>query len=152
QLLDATDSGTIILVAPAGYGKTILAQQWLDERLHGFYRAAASSSDVAALALGLAEAAATVVPLARERVAQRLRQIAEPDSHTETLAELLKEEFAEWPSEAWLAVDDYHFAAQSAASDDLFERLVSTTNINVLLTSRERPSWASARRLLYGEI
>ena len=59
RLLNETQSRCIVLVAPAGYGKTTLARQWLSgpERKAVWFRAGPASTDVAALALGLAQAA-----------------------------------------------------------------------------------------------
>src|SRR6266566_6828622 len=54
RLLDETSARVIMLVAPAGYGKTTLARQWLATRPHAWYQANPGSSDVAALALSLA--------------------------------------------------------------------------------------------------
>ena len=44
-----------MLVAPAGYGKTTLAEQWVarEGRQGAWFTARRSSTDVAALALGL---------------------------------------------------------------------------------------------------
>src|SRR5207247_3063345 len=54
SLLDATSSRIIMLVAPAGYGKTTLTRQWMSARAHAWYRGTIAASDVAALALGIA--------------------------------------------------------------------------------------------------
>ena len=39
RLLDETTARVIMLVAPAGYGKTTLARQWLAKRPHVWYAA-----------------------------------------------------------------------------------------------------------------
>ena len=69
----------------------------------------------------------------------------------DVLAELFAEDVQEWPADAWLAIDDYHYAVGSA-SERFIERLTSETSIRLVLTTRNRPSWATARRILYGEI
>ena len=51
-----------MLVAPAGYGKTTLARQWLGEKQAVWYTATPASADVAALAAGLTDAVSQVVP------------------------------------------------------------------------------------------
>ena len=40
----------------------------------------------------------------------------------------------------------------SGAAETLIESLVKSAPINLLVTSRRRPSWASARQIMYGEI
>jgi LuxR family transcriptional regulator, maltose regulon positive regulatory protein len=152
RLLDETQARIILLTAPAGYGKTTLAQQWLAERSNAWYQGTPASADVAVLALGLSVAAAEVVPGADDRLRERLRATNHPAEETDVLAELLAEDLAEWPSEAWLAIDDYQCAMEAEAPERFIERLVELTPIRVLVTSRHRPKWATARRILYGEI
>src|SRR4249919_616629 len=58
QLLDETEARVLLLVAPAGYGKTTLAREWLAQRGRTalWYRARTGSSGIAAVAQGLARA------------------------------------------------------------------------------------------------
>ena len=58
-LLDESPNRIRTLVAPAGYGKTTLAEQWVarDGRAGIWYTARSASTDVAALALGIAHGA-----------------------------------------------------------------------------------------------
>ena len=152
RLLDESLSRILMLVAPAGYGKTTLARQWLAERPHGWYRGTGASADVAALAVGLAEAARAIVAGAGRRMEERLRATGTPEEDVVPLAELLAEDLAEWPDDAWLAFDDYHFACSSEFSERFVDLLCSLTSVRLLLTTRIRPSWATSRRLLYGEV
>jgi LuxR family transcriptional regulator, maltose regulon positive regulatory protein len=151
-MLDETNARMILLTAPAGYGKTTLAQQWLGERPNASYRGTPASADVAALALGLAVAAGEIIPGAEDRLRERLRATNHPEQETDVLAELLAEDLAEWPSEAWLAIDDYQFAMEAEAPERFVERLLELTPLRLLVASRNRPTWATARRILYGEI
>lgn len=152
RLLDDAAARIIMLVAPAGYGKTTLARQWLARRRHGWYRGTPAAADVAALAVGLARAASQVVPGAGRRMGERLRATGTPEQDVEPLAELLAEDLAGWPDEAWLAFDDYHFACDSPHSERFVARVLSLSPLRLFLTTRKRPSWATTRRLLYGEI
>ena len=65
---------------------------------------------------------------------------------------MLAEDLIDWPGDAWLAVDDYHYAVESAAAEEFFERLRDGSGVSILMTSRRKPGWATARRRLYGEI
>jgi LuxR family maltose regulon positive regulatory protein len=152
QLLDETKARIILLVAPAGYGKTTLAREWLADKPHAWYRGSSASADVAALALGLATAASTVVPTVGDRLRTRLRVSKGPNEEATRLAELLAEDLAPWPTTAVLAVDDYHFLCDSDDAERFFEAFVSSSEVRLAVASRTRPRWATARRTVYGEI
>ena len=101
KLLDESPARIKLLVAPAGYGKTTLAQQWLDvpERRGVWYRGGAATADVAALAAGIsALAAAEIIPDAGKRMRQRIRTIGHPEDDVELLAELFAEDVASGPT------------------------------------------------------
>jgi LuxR family transcriptional regulator, maltose regulon positive regulatory protein len=151
-MLDETTARIILLTAPAGYGKTTLAQQWLADRPHAWYRGTPASADVAALALGLAVSAADIIPGAADRLRERLRATNHPEEETDILAELLAEDLADWPPEAWLAIDDYQFAMDAEAAERFVERLSVLASLRLFVTSRNRPTWTTARRIVYGEI
>jgi LuxR family maltose regulon positive regulatory protein len=153
-MLDESKARIILLVAPAGYGKTTLAKEWLGqkERRAAWYRGSPASADVAALAAGLAEATSEIVQGAGDRMRERLRATDRPDEEAQLLAEMLGEDLREWPKDAWLAVDDYHFTMESAAAEQFVNTLAGRGPIQLLVTSRGRPTWASARRRLYGEV
>jgi ATP/maltotriose-dependent transcriptional regulator MalT len=51
-----------------------------------------------------------------------------------------------------VVIDDYHYAMESPASEQFLDRLRTASDVNLLLTSRRRPGWATARRVLYGEV
>jgi DNA-binding CsgD family transcriptional regulator/tetratricopeptide (TPR) repeat protein len=83
---------------------------------------------------------------------ERLGIAGAPPATAGTLANMLGEDLAVWPQDAWLAIDDYHFAMESEASETFVEELLARCPVRLLITSRERPTWATARRMLYGEI
>ena len=113
-LLDASSARVRTLVAPAGYGKTTLAEQWVgrDHRAATWFTARSSSTDVAALALGLARTATSIVNGCDHRLREHMRALPAPAENIETLAEILGEDLADWPEDAWLVLDDYHEVAQ----------------------------------------
>ncbi len=152
RLLDETNAQIILLVAPAGYGKTTLAREWLADRPHGWYRGSTATADVAALALGLAKSASEIVPGVGERLVKRLRVSNSPTEEVEAIADLLADDLRNWPSEAWLMFDDYQFACDSEPAERFMQEFLWSTPVRLLVASRSQPRWASPRRVLYGEI
>jgi LuxR family maltose regulon positive regulatory protein len=150
RLLDATPARVIMLIAPAGYGKTTLARQWLAARPHVWYPASAASGDVAALALGIAEASASLASDMGLRLREWLPTSRKPEREVRIIAELLMDDISHWPKDSWLGIDDYHLLATEAAQE-LVHRLLDEKTIKLLITSRSRPRWATARGLLYGD-
>jgi ATP/maltotriose-dependent transcriptional regulator MalT len=141
----------MLLVAPAGYGKTTLAREWLRDREHVWYQATPASSDVAALALGLATAASHLRPRAGERLRGRLLTVGDAAAEAVTLGNDLAADFMDWPAEVRLVVDDYHLLTENDAAEEFFNAFVTATAVPLLITSRVRPGWVAARSLLYGE-
>ncbi len=153
RLLDASLAQAIIVTAPAGYGKTSLACEWLADRTDvAWYRATSASADLAAFSVGIADVAAPLVPGAGDRLRQRLRVAEAPEKAVRPLAELLAEDLAEWPDGAWLVIDDYHLVIDSSPVEEFMDWLLTLAPIRLLVTTRRRPAWASARRVLYGEV
>jgi LuxR family transcriptional regulator, maltose regulon positive regulatory protein len=150
RLLDESQGRIKMLVAPAGYGKTTLARQWLADKKAVWYTATPASADVAALAAGLKDAVSQVVPGAGDALVARLAATVRSEDPL-LLARMLASDLTQWPSDAWLVLEDYHHAVGPSA-EPLVETLVLETPLNVLLLARRRPAWASSRRILYGEI
>ena len=154
SLLDDTKARVRTLVAPAGYGKTTLAEQWVErDGRHGvWYRARTASTDVAALALGIAQTCSRLVPDADERLRAHLRALPAPAENVTTLAEIVGEDLAAWPEDAWLVIDDYHEIAEEPKAERFVAALLTTSPLNFLITSRQRPVWVTTKRLLYGDV
>ena len=152
-LLDDSAAQTILIVAPAGYGKTTLATEWLEGRESvAWYRATESSDDLAAFSVGIAEAIESIVPDAATTLQQRVRVAEHSEKLARRLAELLAEKLVDWPEEARLVLDDYQLVGESPAVEEFVDWLLTLSPIRLVVTSRRRPSWASARRVLYGEV
>jgi LuxR family maltose regulon positive regulatory protein len=150
KLLDETSARVIMLVAPAGYGKTTLARQWLATRPHAWYQATAASADVAALGVGITDATQMVT---RELGSQFREWLltTRGDEEAGLAAGFLVDDLGRWPDDAWLAIDDYHCFTTEA--EQVLEALVARVpSLGLLITSRRRPVWATPRKLLYGEI
>jgi len=152
--LDASSARVRMLIAPAGFGKTTLAEQWTRAGAGAvaWYPCQNASADVAALAIGLAAAAATVIPGCERRLRERLLVTANPAEEVGVLAEILAEDIISWPPDAWLVVDDYQLLSRAAESELFVQLLVAGAPVNVLVASRRRPSWVSSRDVLYGGV
>jgi ATP/maltotriose-dependent transcriptional regulator MalT len=154
KLMEDSGARVIVLHAPAGYGKTTLARQWVaaEGRHAAWYRCSASSSDVAVVAQGFATAIQSVIPNAGVRALERLRAARRPEQDAPIISELMVSDLRPWPPGAWLVVDDYHLLEGSPAVASFAEQVLSAAALRVLVTTRTRPSWATARRIVYGEV
>jgi LuxR family transcriptional regulator, maltose regulon positive regulatory protein len=154
SLLDDAKARVRMLVAPAGYGKTTLAEQWVEsEGRHGaWYTARRSSRDVAAIALGIARASCVLVPECDARLREHLRAVPTPAENVDVLAEILGEDLEAWPSDGWLVLDEYQEIGGARESERFVAGLVAASPVQVLVATRQRPSWVTTRELLYGEV
>ena len=152
RLLDRNTSRIKLLVAPAGYGKSTLAEQWMTHRPHAWYPCTAASSDVAGLAHDLAALIIEALPQLERELRMHLRVAAQSRDLANHFTEVMVEHLIQWPADRLLVVDDYQLIAASADSEALFEAIVARTTVPLLITARTRPAWASARQLLYGDI
>jgi LuxR family maltose regulon positive regulatory protein len=153
-LLEETQSRHIVLVAPAGYGKTTLARQWFTgkQRKAVWFRASPASTDVAALAHGLAHAAEDVLKGSGARLQEHLRTSHSPNSEVVRIADILVDGLADWPEGLWMVIDDYQHLVREPNAEQLIDAVLARGTIPLFITSRIRPSWVSAKRLLYGEV
>jgi LuxR family transcriptional regulator, maltose regulon positive regulatory protein len=152
RLLDAASAQTILFTAPAGYGKTTLACEWLQGNEHvAWYRATEASADVAALSVGLADAVAHFMPGAGDRLRKRVRMGDAPERIVRSLAELFAEDLEDWPADAWMVIDDYHLAMRSKPTEEFVDWLLALAPVRLLATTRQRPTWATSRRALNGD-
>ena len=153
-LLDESPNRIRTLVAPAGYGKTTLAEQWVarDGRRGAWFKARSASTDVAALALGMARAAAELVPGCDERLRTHLRAVPNPGERVDVLAEILGEELAGWSPADWLVLDEYQELVGAEDAEAFVEELTAACPIRLLIASRQRPTWVTGRRILYGNV
>ena len=154
RALDRSQARVRTLVAAAGYGKTILAEQWAqgEGRRIAWFRARRSAIDVAVLARGVSAAAHEIVPGAGRRLEERLAVTQDPEREAVVLAEILSTDLCDWPADGWIVIDDYQHVGASAAGEAFVETLVNRTPVQLLIASRERPAWVSGRTILYGSV
>jgi LuxR family transcriptional regulator, maltose regulon positive regulatory protein len=153
KLLDESEARIILLVAPAGYGKTTLAREWISGRKGHtvWYSASAASSDVVSLAIGLAEELdAAVGDLEGTRTA-RLSQLAQIQQRPDVLARVVAKSRGGWPPNLLIVIDDYHQLVGSEPAEAFVSSLVHLLPSAFVITTRRRPSWFEPRREIYGE-
>jgi ATP/maltotriose-dependent transcriptional regulator MalT len=150
KLLDEAGGRILLLLAPAGYGKTTLAREWTGERQGiGWYAGTPAMADVAGLSVGMAETLAEMCDPPPDDMVERVRILAARGHDPRGLAKAVS--VGAPGDDTLLVVDDYHHAIGSADAESFFEELVALTEFRLLITSRERPSWLGARRVIYGE-
>jgi ATP/maltotriose-dependent transcriptional regulator MalT len=151
RLLDESSARVILLVAPAGYGKTTLARQWARTRPHAWFQATPASTDVAQLAARIATAVSGLTGGEDRSVVEFLGRTNKPVDEINALASLQTELLADWPTNAWLVIDEYEWLGSSPSSQEYIRLLIDESDLNLLITGRTRPQWATARGRLYGE-
>jgi DNA-binding NarL/FixJ family response regulator len=141
----------VCLIAPAGYGKTTFAQEWTHGRFEhvAWHRCQPSSADVAALATELGAALDLVTPGVRQEIADQIRRTAVPANEVRELARRL---LPQGVPDVCVVIDDYHVLKGSDAAESLVRELALTERCTVLIASRARPSWITARQILYGDV
>jgi len=117
-----------------------------------WHSATSASADVAELAARLADAGSRLTESDPSTLGERLHVSRDPEKEVEVLADFVGRCFVGSPTDAWLVIDDYHLLMESEAAEVLVSALPESAPIRLLVTSRRRPSWASARRIMYGEI
>jgi LuxR family transcriptional regulator, maltose regulon positive regulatory protein len=148
KILDETAARIILLCAPAGYGKTTLARQWVATRSEPvlWYSGGPAMADVAALAVDLAELFAGT----ESDLVERVQFLAARNAAPRTLATALTDRAP--AAQHLLVVDDYQYMADSRYSESLVAEMVRRTSIRWLITTRARPGWLEPRRRTYGEL
>jgi ATP/maltotriose-dependent transcriptional regulator MalT len=83
---------------------------------------------------------------------ERLPVTPRPEEEADILAGMLAGDLAEWPAGAWLVFDDYQMIAGIPSAERFVESLLLEAPLNLIVMTRRRPTWASSRRIIYGEV
>jgi DNA-binding CsgD family transcriptional regulator/tetratricopeptide (TPR) repeat protein len=149
--LDESDARTILLVAPAGYGKTTLARQWL-QRVGGTWLSISSASgDIPVLAKEVSETLAELVPIDSRHIESALRSARTPSDQAKAVVRAILEQVPVHADD-WVVIDDCHLLDRHSAAEELLATLELSGRFKLMLTSRSRPSWVTSRRLVYHEV
>ena len=150
ELLDREAGRTIILLAPAGYGKTTLARQWLDRVGGAWVTVTAASGDIPVLARDLAAAFAQVTSFDTQRVEIALQAARTPAEQASTVARTILGQFPSRSNRGSFSTTTSSSPATRSA-EELVGRLERSGKLRFLVTSRERPKWATSRRRVHLE-
>jgi len=151
KLLDEADQQTILLLAPAGYGKTTLSRQWAKTLTRAIWvTLTPGHRDVVTLAEDLARGIDALGGEAGRFIDQYLRAHSNPQRvHRElgaTIAARLDDAHIHW-----LILDDYQSIMSSQAAEEFVLSMRNSSSARLLIASRARPTWASGRSVVYGE-
>ncbi|HEV2591771.1 MAG TPA: LuxR C-terminal-related transcriptional regulator [Gaiellaceae bacterium] len=141
----------ILIVAPAGYGKTTLARQWA-RTLNGVIWVSCTPShrDVVTFAEDVAAGIDALGGNASRFIGEYMRARSNPQRAAREIAQVLARTLDDAQIQ-WLFIDDFH-EVQGAAVSEMLEILVAVAGCRKTVISRTRPEWTTARGVLYGDI
>jgi ATP/maltotriose-dependent transcriptional regulator MalT len=148
--LGRSEGRTVILLAPAGYGKTTLARQWIERSEGAWVALTSASADIPVLARDLAAALGQLGAFDTQRVEIALQAARTPADQAVTVARTILGQVSE--PVGWIVLDDYQYIAGNSAAEELIGRLERSRKFRFLVTSRERPQWATSRRRVHLEM
>jgi ATP/maltotriose-dependent transcriptional regulator MalT len=141
----------ILLLAPAGYGKTTLARQWAKTLNSVIWLSLTPAHrDVAILAQELAAGIDELGGESTKFVDEYLRAKSNPQRAAREIGLLLARHINSNKVQ-WLVIDDYQELADSPESEVVIEALVANAAAKLLVSTRAKPSWATSRRRVYNE-
>src|SRR5579862_9041361 len=136
KLLDEADARTILLVAPAGYGKTTLARQWA-KTLTGTIWVASTPAhrDVVTFSEDVAAGVDALGGSASRFIGEYMRARSNPQRAAVEIAGVLATRVQESGAQ-WLIVDDYHELAESPEVEEMVAVLRERVTARLLVASR----------------
>jgi ATP/maltotriose-dependent transcriptional regulator MalT len=140
------------LVAPAGYGKTTLAQQFMSNHPAGAWcTATRACRDAVVLAREIAAAVASASGGSAAHFEEFLRTVDSSTRDADRLTNALIADIAS-TGVGLLVVDDYHLLLSAREAEEMITAIRERSTLVLTLASRTRPSWATARSVLYGDV
>ena len=151
KMLDECEARVILLLAPAGYGKTTLARQWV-KTLSGaiWISATPAHRDVVTLSEDLAAGVDALGGNASKFIREYLSAQNNPQRSARGVANALADQITKQRVQ-WIVIDDYHELLSSREAEEVVELLQQLVGSRFLVASRLRPSWARSRQIVYGE-
>src|SRR3981081_3589877 len=135
KLLDESEARIILLCAPAGYGTTTLAPEWIETRSEAvaWYRGGPETSDVAAVAAGVAEALAAEdgPERAPSDLTEGVRRLAAEDLGPAVLAKAVLASL-NVAAPVSLVIDDYQDATSTEA-ESFFAALGASASLRLVI-------------------
>ena len=152
KMLDECEARVILLLAPAGYGKTTLARQWVRTLFGAIWISAAPAHrDVATLSEDFAAGVDALGGSANKFIGEYLSAQSNPQRAARGVAGALADQINKERVQ-WIVIDDYHELGGSSDIESMIEVLFARTSARFLVASRVRPIWATARRVVYAEL
>ena len=150
-LLDESDAKTLLLFAPAGYGKTTTARQWAGTLQRSLWvTLTPAHRDIAVLAIDFAREIDALGGDAQPSIGRYVLSRPNPQRAAREIAALVAEQI-DLVRIPWIALDDYHELCPSAEAELFIEVLQANVSSRLLIASRSSPSWATERLAIYGE-
>jgi LuxR family transcriptional regulator, maltose regulon positive regulatory protein len=155
RLDDAADARLVLLSAPAGFGKTTLLANWLENATHhgravAWLSLEASDDDPGRFWSYVVTALAAALPSNELEAVQQAA--ADPAATQQVLTELINE-LARAPVDVWLVLDDFHAVQSSSIHDGLaflLDRMLA--HVHIVLSTRADPHLPLARWRARGEL
>jgi len=151
KLLDESEARIILLLAPAGYGKTTLARQWA-KTLSGaiWITLTPAHRDVATFAADVACGIDELGGDATQFISEFVRAQSNPQRAAREIGAALRK-LSKAARVHWLVLDDYHELASAPEIEELIACL-EEEGPRLLIASRIRPGVTPQRRVIYGEV
>lgn len=152
KALDECGSQAILLLAPAGYGKTTLARQWTKTVGRTIWLSCTPTHcDVVTFATDVADRLAPFSKSSPRAIREYLTAQNTPQKSSRRIGSILADH-VNTAEIQWLVIDDYHEIIEAPEVEQLVDVLHRESRTRLIVASRLRPAWASARRILYREI